>query len=240
MSIPLQQQENFNSDEVIISSFTDGHNDFTFKIIILGDSSVGKSSLLNRCVFDKFQEYYTSTIGFDLLTLNSQYKDCKMKLQLWDTCGQENYRSLVTSFFKEASLAILVYSIDNYSSFENLEYWIKDLKLHTKPDVKVIVIGNKSDLILDRRVSIENLKKFSKIHNVLFYDEVSAKAGINTKKIFQYATKILYDDYNLNNRGNIKSKLNSQDTYDHGFSLKNSNKNINIIDLDIKDNKGCC
>lgn len=108
------ENHNLNNDlkDIVISNGTDGNFDIGFKIILLGEASVGKSSILVRSLFNKFEDYYSATVGFDFATLNAIYKGKNIKLQVWDTCGQEVYRSLISSFYKDSSMAILVYSID--------------------------------------------------------------------------------------------------------------------------------
>jgi small GTP-binding protein len=105
-------EPNIDYQNFTIENGLDGSCDIVFKIILLGEAAVGKSSIIRRTALNKYDDKYSSTVGFDFMTLNSYYKDIKMKLQIWDTCGQELFRSLVSSFYKDASLAILVYSIN--------------------------------------------------------------------------------------------------------------------------------
>ena len=102
--------------------------DLSFKIIIIGDSGVGKSSLIQRASKDNFSENYQATIGFEFCTFNTKINDKIIRCQVWDTCGQEIYRSLISSFYKSSVLSILVYSINDKNSFFNLNSWINDLK----------------------------------------------------------------------------------------------------------------
>ena len=99
--------------------------DLTFKIIVIGDPGVGKSCLTGRAVKDKFEEKYAPTIGFEFLTLSVKIEDKIIKLQIWDTCGQEMYRSLISNFYRNASLAMMVYSIDSKESFSHISTWLK-------------------------------------------------------------------------------------------------------------------
>jgi len=93
-----------------------------------------------------FENHYSATVGFEFFTFNVKINDKVVKLQIWDTCGQEIYRSLITNFYRSSALGILVYAIDNKNSFDNLDVWLKDLKTQSNPDVKVFLIGNKTDL----------------------------------------------------------------------------------------------
>ena len=158
--------------------------DLTFKIIIIGDPGVGKSCLTARAVNDKFESEYSPTIGFEFLTYSVKIKDKIIKLQIWDTCGQEMYRSLITNFYRNTSLAMMVYSIDSRESFEHINIWLKEIKIHSHPDVIIILIGNKSDLEEERKVTYEEAKKFKEENKLLYFEETSAKNGINSKRNF--------------------------------------------------------
>ena len=149
--------------------------DLTFKIIIIGDPGVGKSCLTGRAVNDKFESEYSPTIGFEFLTYSVKIKDKIIKLQIWDTCGQEMYRSLITNFYRNTSLAMMVYSIDSRESFEHINIWLKEIKIHSHPDVIIILIGNKSDLEEERKVTYKEAKKFKEENKLLYFEETSAK-----------------------------------------------------------------
>ena len=120
--------------------------DLSFKIIFIGDSGVGKSCLTSKAAKNSFEEYYQATVGFEFLTFNLRLDNTVIKLQIWDTCGQEIYRSLITSYYKNASLAVIVYAINDKNSFEDIEMWIKEVRTYSNPDIKLFLIGNKKDL----------------------------------------------------------------------------------------------
>ena len=172
-----------------------GGYDFTFKIIVLGDPGVGKSCLTSRALKDKFEDKYAPTIGFEFLTYTAIIDSKTIKLQIWDTCGQEMYRSLIANFYRNASLAMMVYSINSKESFSHINTWIKEVKLQSHPDIKIILIGNKSDLEENRQVTIEDAKEFIKENEISFFQETSAKTGKNAKEVFEEAAKILYKDH---------------------------------------------
>ena len=153
--------------------------DLSFKIIIVGDSGVGKSCLSIKASRNYFEDFYSPTVGFEFLTFNVKVEDQNIKLQIWDTCGQEVYRSLISSFYRSASLAIIVYSIDNEESYINIEKWLNDIKTQSNPDVKIFLIGNKADLEDKRQVTKESGEKFYKDHKLSFFTETSAKTGLN-------------------------------------------------------------
>ena len=121
-------------------------NFINFKLILAGDSGVGKSSILKRAVQNKFDENYQATIGFEFLLMHFLVNELKIKLQIWDTCGQETYRSLIQGFYRNTSLALVVYDINKTKTYESLESWLKDIRDHTQQDLPIFVIGNKIDL----------------------------------------------------------------------------------------------
>ena len=166
--------------------------DLSFKIIIVGDSAVGKSCLSIKATRNYFEDFYSPTVGFEFLTFNVKVEDKTVKLQIWDTCGQEVYRSLISSFYRSASLAIMVYSIENEDSFTNIEKWLNDIKTQSNPDVRIFLIGNKADLEEKRKVTKEAGEKFLNDHDISFFTETSAKTGLNVQNVFMEAAKDLY------------------------------------------------
>ena len=133
-----------------------------------------------------------ATIGFEYFTFNIKLGETIIKLQIWDTCGQEVYRSLISSFYRSASLAIIVYSIDNEESFNNIEKWLNDIKTQSSPDVKIFLIGNKADLDDKRKITREQGEKFYNEHKISFFTETSAKTGLNVQNVFIQAAKELF------------------------------------------------
>jgi small GTP-binding protein len=120
--------------------------DYNYKIIIIGDSGVGKTCLTYRVTTGEFREKMAATIGFEFFPFIVKYKNKTLKLEIWDTCGQEAYRSLIKTFFNNSSLAIIVYAIDSRKSFDSIEEWIRQCKTLCSPDTKFFLIGNKSDV----------------------------------------------------------------------------------------------
>ena len=169
--------------------------DLSFKVIVIGDSNVGKSSLTIKAVKNTFDVGYTATIGFGYFSFFVKIDDKVLKLQIWDTCGQEIYQSLIVNFFRNSSLAIMVYSVNNRNSFLHIDNWLKEIKKVSNPDAKIFLIGNKCDLNDEREVSYEEAKKYADDFEFCKFFESSAKTGINVKKIFEEAANILYDDY---------------------------------------------
>ena len=169
--------------------------DLSFKLIIIGDSGVGKSCLTNSAIKNSFEENYNATIGFEFITFNIKINERIIKLQIWDTCGQELYRSLITNFYRNSSLAIMVYAINNKESFDDIDMWLRELRTYSNPNAKIFLIGNKLDLENERKIPREKGEKFSKDNNFDLFLESSAKAGINTRNLFIKAAKILHDEF---------------------------------------------
>ena len=183
--------------------------DMNFKIIVIGDSGVGKSCLTNKATKNIFEESYNATVGFEFFSFNIRMNNKVIKMQIWDTCGQELYRSLITNFYRNSSLAVMVYSITNKESFDNGDVWLKELRMHSNPDAKVFLIGNKIDLEAERKVDTDQGEKFAKDHQFHLFMESSAKTGHNAQKIFIEAAKVLYDDhmrYQVSNGNNANSQ----------------------------------
>ena len=176
---------------------TEGFNEFdlSFKIIVVGDSGVGKSCLTLKGIKNHYEECYSPTIGFEFFNFNIRINDKNIKLQIWDTCGQEAYRSLITSFYRNCSLAILAYSIDNENSFKNIENWLNEIKLQVNPETKIFLIATKSDLENERKIQKNTAKEFSKKHEFHFFIETSAKTGDNAQEVFIQAAKELYKSH---------------------------------------------
>ena len=204
--------------------------DLSFKVIVIGDSGVGKSCLTNQAAKNIFEDAYQATIGFEFVLFNVKINDKILRLQIWDTCGQELYRSLITNFYRNTSLAVMVYGINNKDSFSNIDSWLKELRMHSNPDSKVFLIGNKSDLENERQVETQLGEQYTKDNNLHLFMECSAKTGFNTKKIFLEAATILYQDYLKYKVGEPKEENNEG---------KDSNK-LNKNNLKNRKKKGCC
>lgn len=178
------------------------HYDMNFKVVVIGDCSVGKSCLSAKATKNQFETDYSATLGFEYFTFNVKIKDKIVRLQIWDTCGQELYRSLITNFYHNTSLAILVYEIDKKTSFDNIQSWLNELRTNSSPDIKLFLIGNKLDLEPQRTVSTEEGRVFAKNCGFNLFMESSAKTGFNAQNIFVEAAKILYKEYIRYNKAN--------------------------------------
>ena len=165
-------------------------NDELFlKILVLGDSAVGKTSLLLKYTDDYFPTVYVSTIGVDYKTKIININDMNISLQIWDTAGQERFRSLAKSFMKDADGILFVYDITNKKSFDNIKNWIKRTE-DVNDSFQKIIVGNKNDLENKREVKKETLEKFCNTGNLKGI-EMSAKLGINVNEAFNILTQLL-------------------------------------------------
>ena len=234
----VQEQSDSKIDfkyEILSEDFT--NFDLSFKIIVIGDSGVGKSCLTNNAVKNMFDEAYNATVGFEFFTFNIRMFDKVIKLQIWDTCGQELYRSLITNFYRNSSLAIIVYAVNSKESFENIEMWLRELRTHSNPDAKVFLIGNKVDLENERQVKKEEGETYSKENKIDIFMEASAKTGFNAQNIFLKAAKILYDNY-YNYQNKSKEDGESNDVNDLDYEINKENKKLN--NNKNKNEGGCC
>ena len=162
--------------------------DYMLKYIIIGDSGVGKSNILIRYIQDKFQEEFQTTIGVEFGAKNIIVDNKTFRIQIWDTAGQEMFRSITRGYYKNSVCACVVYDITNEISFENIKSWIEDCKKHSSKTILLVLIGNKIDLENERKISYEEGEIFAKKNGMLFF-ETSAKNGINISKIFENSCK---------------------------------------------------
>ena len=212
--------------------------DLSFKIIIVGDSGVGKSCLSIKATRNYFEDFYSPTVGFEFLTFNVKVDEKIVKLQIWDTCGQEVYRSLISSFYRSASLAIIVYSIENEASFNNIEKWLNDIKTQSNPDVKIFLIGNKADLEDKRKITKATGEKFCQEHQISFFAETSAKTGFNVENVFVEVAKELYIQHeDIKNR---LSRSGSISLLEYNKEENNNKYNLENEDEENRQKKVCC
>ena len=166
-----------------------------FKILIVGNSSVGKTSLLKRYVNDVFSDNYKATIGADFLTKEFTYDSIKLMLQIWDTAGQERYRSLSMAYYRGADACIFVYDLTLMSSFKELDLWYNTFSSQVPEDrVKgfpYVVFGNKADKI-EREVKREMAEKWCQDHGMPYF-ETSAKTGEGVNEGFEFLAKTAYE-----------------------------------------------
>ncbi|KAL8997207.1 MAG: hypothetical protein Q9169_003473 [Polycauliona sp. 2 TL-2023] len=161
-----------------------------FKLVFLGEQSVGKTSLITRFMYDSFDNMYQATIGIDFLSKTMYLEDRTVRLQLWDTAGQERFRSLIPSYIRDSSVAVVVYDISSLKSFQNTRKWVDDVRGERGNDVIIVLVGNKTDLGDKREVTQQMGEEEAKRCGALFV-ETSAKAGANVKGLFRKIAQAL-------------------------------------------------
>ena len=205
---------------------------YLLKYIIIGDSVVGKSNLLLQYTFGEFIEEYKNTIGVEFGAKNVDIDNKSYRIQIWDTAGQECFKSITRAYYKNSVCAIVVYDITCLDSFNNVSSWIEDCKNYSPKNVYIVLVGNKSDLEERRQIPTEKGQEIADRFGISFF-ETSAKTGSNVVKIFEESAKeiakrIDSDFYDLNDEdcGIIKGKKN--------IKVSNSKK------LGGKQKKKCC
>ncbi|KAF2573184.1 hypothetical protein F2Q70_00000626 [Brassica cretica] len=151
-----------------------------YKLVFLGDQAVGKTSIITCFMYGNFDTNYQATIGIDFLSKTMRHEDTTFRLQLWDTAGQERFKSLIPSYIRDSSVAVIVYDVANKQSFINASKWIEDVRAERGNQVIIALVGNKTDLVHRRQVSIEEGDNKARELGALFI-ETSAKAGFNIK-----------------------------------------------------------
>ena len=202
-------------------------NQINLKILILGDSSVGKTSLLLKYADGYFPTIYVATIGVEYKVKKIRINNIDINLQIWDTAGQERFRSITQSFMKGADGILYVYDITQKKTFDNLKTWIRQSEESTE-GFKKIIVGNKIDLENERAVSKETFQKFCDDRNIQGF-EVSAKIGKNLSESFEALAKLIVGE---------KSKDELIQTYT--VVSKGRGVSINSKKKDKKDKKKCC
>lgn len=167
---------------------------FQFKLVLLGESAVGKSSLVLRFVKDQFDDYRESTIGAAFLTQTISLEDgTTVKLEIWDTAGQERYRSLAPMYYRNANCAVVVYDITQPASLDKAKVWIEELHKQADPNIVIALAGNKADLDSRRAITTDEAREFAEEAGLIFF-ETSAKDALNVKELFTaLAQKMPFD-----------------------------------------------
>ena len=222
-----------------------------YKLIVVGNISTGKSSILNRFVNETFEEDYQATIGLDFQSKNITIHDQDVRLILYDTAGQEKFRSLIPMYIREAQIILLVYDISNRESFESLPKWFSDILDVKNNEAVFVLVGNKIDLENERQVSTEEGKKFALEKNLIF-QEVSAKNGTNFEELFyNQIFEAVYNKFksDFDRREKMEENVYEQENNNNneGNNGQNMENNNNKVKLDMDNNnnikkkkKGCC
>ncbi|XP_010675441.2 ras-related protein RABA1f [Beta vulgaris subsp. vulgaris] len=169
----------------------DDDYDYLFKVVLIGDSGVGKSNLLSRFTRNEFNLESKSTIGVEFATRSIHVDDKIVKAQIWDTAGQERYRAITSAYYRGAVGALLVYDVTRHVTFENIERWLKELRDHTDSSIVIMLVANKADLRHLRAVSTEDAKSFAEREN-LFFMETSALESLNVENAFSEVLTQVY------------------------------------------------
>ncbi|KAB2043156.1 hypothetical protein Goshw_006243 [Gossypium schwendimanii] len=207
----------------------DEEYDYLFKIVLIGDSGVGKSNLLSRFTRNEFCLESKSTIGVEFATRTLQVEGRTVKAQIWDTAGQERYRAITSAYYRGALGALLVYDVTKPTTFENVSRWLKELRDHADSNIVIMLIGNKTDLKHLRAVSTEDGQSYAEKEGLSFI-ETSALEAINVEKAFQ---TILSEIYRIMS----KKSLSSDDLAP--ASIKEG-KTIAVGAPDANTKKACC
>ena len=203
--------------------------EYIFKIILIGSSGVGKSSLIQRYTQKTFEDVYDCTIGVDFFTKTIDVNGKTVKLQIWDTAGTEKYRSITSSYYRGSHCALIVFDLTSKDSFESLPTWIENYykNCNQEFDKNVIMIGNKNDLSEKRDVTQDKINDFIKLNNLVYF-ETSAKTGENVDESFQYIAQKLMEEQELKEKLGVKREV------------KNNNLNLKNSENLITNKKKCC
>lgn len=201
--------------------------EISLKILIVGDSNVGKTSLLLKYTDDYFSESHVATIGVEYKIKTLILRGMQIKLQIWDTSGQERFRSLTQNFFRNANGVLFVYDITEKKSFDNIKEWM-NVSQNTESDFKSLIVGNKCDLEDERKVSKEALQKFSDKKKIEAF-ETSAKENTNVSKIFETLAELILEN---KNEEEIKEEFGEKKEHSLSVSSKGGDEE--------QKKKGCC
>jgi small GTP-binding protein len=204
--------------------------DLLYKIIIVGDTCVGKSNILSRYIKNVFREDSKSTVGVELGNKLLKVKGTNTKLQIWDTAGQERYRSITSSYYKGSHGCFIVYDITNEQSFENVEKWFEQVQKEGSKDVSIILVGNKCDLENERKVPKEKGEEKAKLLNIPFF-ETSALSNIKIEDIFTVIAENIYE-----RTGGVKN----EDDDDDIEIINENEKPVNLASQQPQEKKSCC
>ena len=195
------------------------------KLLLLGDSSVGKTSILLKYISNKFDESSISTVGVDYMDKIIDYNKFKIKLKIWDSSGEEKYRKITKNFYRNADGLLVVFDLTKKESFSHVQSWINEAK-ENNDKLKTLLIGNKLDLKDERIVAIDVAKQFAEKNN-LKYIETSAKDGTNINESFQAIIDLLFDGK-------------SSEEILHEFTKQDSSLSVVDDNMKIKKKKACC
>ena len=179
--------------------------DYIFKVLLVGNSVVGKSSLILRYVDQIWNDVFVPTIGVDFKVKSLEIENKSIKLQIWDTAGQERFRNVISSYFKGAHGILLIFDITSRDSFKELENWLVEVEKNASTQILKILIGNKCDLEEEREISKDEGEAFA-MRNGMQYIETSAKINTNVNEAFEALSKIMVEYYSKKSSANNENK----------------------------------
>ncbi|KAF3513953.1 hypothetical protein F2Q69_00001597 [Brassica cretica] len=206
--------------------------DYLFKVVLTGDSGVGKSNLLSRFTKNDFSHDSRSTIGVEFATRSIQVDDKIVKAQIWDTAGQERYRAITSAYYRGAVGALLVYDVTRHVTFENVERWLKELRNHTDANIVIMLVGNKSDLRHLRALLTEEVKAFAERENT-FFMETSALEALNVESAF---TEVLTQIYRVVSKNALEGGVDPTTALPKGQVINVGSRD----DVSAVKKAGCC
>ena len=190
-----------------------------YKIVIIGDEHVGKTSILSRYKYEVVESVYSPTVGIDFLTKNVFLEDKTIRLIMWDTAGQERFKSLIPSYLKNANCIILAFDLSNKATFTSLNRWYNDSKDHAGENTLFVICGNKNDL--KKAVTKKEIEDFSNEKNIPLFAEVSALTGEGVNELFNSIVQKFCDSMNFNTEMKTDNFNNDHDIKSQSISLKN-------------------
>ncbi|CAA7014882.1 unnamed protein product [Microthlaspi erraticum] len=204
--------------------------DYLFKVVLIGDSGVGKSNLLSRFTKNEFNLESKSTIGVEFATRTLKVDGKVVKAQIWDTAGQERYRAITSAYYRGAVGALLVYDVTRRATFENVDRWLKELKNHTDPNIVVMLVGNKSDLRHLLAVPTEDGKSYAEQESLCFM-ETSALEATNVEDAF---AEVLTQIYRITSKKQVEAGEDANGSVPKGEKIEVKN------DVSALKKLGCC
>jgi small GTP-binding protein len=216
-----------SSNDIKIEEITDGNvkDDFKLKIVVVGDSGVGKTNLIRRFIQDDFQSNSKATVGVEFFSKSFKINDNVFKIEIWDTAGQERYKSITAAYYKGAKGGLVVYDVTSKTSFDNVDNWVSEIKEKASTDMKTMMIGNKIDLKDERAVSTEEALEKAKLLELPLM-EASALDSTNVKQAFYDLLKEMYKE--------VKK------TIDVVEQAEKQNEGVQLDTNQPDEKKGCC
>ena len=215
-----ENEENIHLEKIVDNTI--GHK-YMFRICLIGNICVGKTSLLARYADNSFKESYANTIGVDFRVITLKYNDIIAKVHIWDTAGNERFKSITINYYRSSHGFIYVYDITSKESFENLDMWINLTNENCGTNAINFLVGNKSDLEKEREVTKEEGEEFAKKYDLIFI-ETSAKNNDNVGKLFEFFTYKLIEYYQKNTDKYIGNNSDTLDSFSQFTNLEINDK----------------